>query len=85
MSGRAERVKCRVFFAEEKIKEAFERLKESRTEDRKLYGWIDRALKDIREDCFCGLQIPKKQIPKEYLKKTMWTTSGSTTCRTPGV
>jgi Txe/YoeB family toxin of Txe-Axe toxin-antitoxin module len=62
-------MKCRVFFADEKISESYESLKDSKTEDRKLHEWISRALKDIKEDCFCGIQIPKKQIPKDYAQK----------------
>jgi len=56
-------------FAEEKIKETFDKLKESKTEDKKLYEWINRALDDLEENAFCGIQIPKKLIPKVYLEK----------------
>ncbi|MFH1722958.1 MAG: type II toxin-antitoxin system YoeB family toxin [Candidatus Altiarchaeota archaeon] len=62
-------MKCRIFFADEKLNELYESLKNSQTEDRKLYKRISRALKDIKEDCFCGIQIPKKQIPKDYKQK----------------
>ncbi len=62
-------MKSQVFFADPKIQKAFEDLKDSKTEDKKLYKWIDRAIDDLEEDAFCGIQIPKKQIPKEYTKK----------------
>jgi len=62
-------MKSQVVFAEPKIKKAFDELKDSKTEDRRLYDWIDRAFDDLAEDAFCGIQIPKKQIPKEYIKK----------------
>jgi len=62
-------MKCKVVFADEKVKKAFERLKDSKTEDKNRYKWLNRALDDIAEDAFCGTQIPKKQIPKEYIRK----------------
>lgn len=55
---------CEVQFANEKIKEAFEKLS-----DLNLKKFIERAFCDIKENPFCGIQIPKKQIPKEYIKK----------------
>ena len=62
-------MKSEIKFAEEKIKESFEKLKESKTEDKKLYEWINRALDDLEENAFCGIQIPKKLIPKVYIEK----------------
>ena len=62
-------VKCKVVFADKQLKSAFDKLKNSNTEDENLYKWLNRAFDDICENAFCGIQIPKKQIPKEYLKK----------------
>lgn len=62
-------MKCRIFFADEKVSDSYKSLKHLKTEEKKLHEWITRALKDIREDCFCGLQIPKRQIPRGYIKK----------------
>ena len=62
-------MKSRVVFADAKVKQSFEKLKDSTTEDKKLYDWLNRAFDDIAEDAFCGIQIPKKLIPKEYTKK----------------
>ncbi len=59
----------RVVFADEKVKQAFEKLLEGKTEDRKLYGFIVRAFEDLEKNAFCGIRIPKKLIPKEYKKK----------------
>jgi hypothetical protein len=44
-------------------------LKNTNTEDENLHKLLNRAFDDICENAFCGIQIPKKQIPKEYLKK----------------
>ncbi len=62
-------MKSEVFFAEEKLKKAYERLKNSKSENKLLYKWISRAISDLREDAFCGIQIPKKLIPKVYIDK----------------
>jgi len=51
------------------VKEAYEKLKVSTTEDRMLYDWLSRAFEDIQKDAFCGIQIPKRLIPREYIKK----------------
>ena len=61
-------MKCRVVFADEKLKEAFEKLVNFTTEDRNLYKWLNR-FDDISENAFCGIQIPKRLIPKLYFEK----------------
>ncbi len=62
-------MKCRVFFADERVKKAYDNLLTSSVENKSLYNWITRAIKDISDNCFCGIQIPKRQIPKEYIRK----------------
>lgn len=62
-------MKSEVNFADEKIKESFEKLKNSKTEDKKLYKWIYRAFEDLEENAFCGTRIRKKLIPRRYIKK----------------
>ena len=37
--------------------------------DKQLYKWLKRAFIDIKKNYGCGIQIPKKLIPKVYLKK----------------
>jgi len=34
-----------------------------------LYKWISRAIDDLEENSFCGIQIPKKLIPKVYIER----------------
>ena len=55
-----------VAFVDEKTKKAFEKLKE---EDPKLHKFICRAIDDLKKDPFVGISIPKKLIPKIYIKK----------------
>ncbi|MEK6854559.1 MAG: hypothetical protein AABX60_04435 [Nanoarchaeota archaeon] len=54
---------------DESLKKAFEQLKEGKGEERRLYDWLLRAFNDIEQNAFCGIQIPKRLIPKEYLQK----------------
>jgi len=59
-------MKSKIQFINEKIKKDFDKLKDS---DFKMHYFIERAIKDIEENVFCGIQIPKKLIPKEYSQK----------------
>lgn len=61
-------MKCNVVFADKKVRDSFEKLKNSKTEDQKLLDWLNKAFDDICDDAFCGIQIPKRLIPKKYLK-----------------
>lgn len=63
------RLSSRVKFADEKVKDAFYSLETSGFEAKKLYRFLVQALKNLEEDAFCGTQIPKRLIPKEYLVK----------------
>lgn len=54
-----------VVFAEDKIEKEFNGLDEKD----ELKKYIKRAIKDIQENAFCGIQIPKRLIPKEYTQK----------------
>jgi len=59
----------KITFAEDKLKKAFEKLKEGKTEDTQLYEFLTRAFSDLEENAFCGIRISKKLIPKEYKKQ----------------
>lgn len=56
-------------FAEKNIEEAFYKLEEGDDSERELFKFINEALDNIEENAFCGVQIPKKLIPKEYANK----------------
>lgn len=68
LSDSMTKIKKKIFvaFADEKIKKAFETLKEK---DPKLHKFISRAIDDLKENPFCGTPIPKRLIPKIYIKK----------------
>jgi len=56
-------------FADERIKEAFCKLENGDDQERELFKLINQALDNIEENAFCGIQIPKKLVPKEYTQK----------------
>ncbi len=62
-------MRSKIKFAEAKTEKALQDLKDSKTEDRKLYKWICGALEDLQEDVFFGIQLPKRLIPKAYVDK----------------
>jgi|SRR3989344_6550263 len=55
-----------VKFGDEKLKEAFENLKNF---DRELYDQIDKATDEISRNVFCGRNVKKKLIPREIVHK----------------
>ena len=57
----------RVQFVDEKTKRAFEKLSDSGEKELKHY--LERAFDDLKKNPFCGIQIPRRLIPKEYIKK----------------
>ncbi len=58
-----------VTFGEKKIEDEFEILKKGKFEDKQLYEFIERAIKDLKSNPTWGTKIPKKLWPKEYIKK----------------
>ena len=56
-------------FANDKIEKEFYNLDEN--DEIKIY--LKRAIKDISENAYCGIQIPTKLFPKEYVQKYMIT------------
>ena len=61
-------IKSRIFFADENIKKGFEELKNGKSEEKELFDNLEQAFKNLKENAFSGIQIPKRLIPKEYLK-----------------
>jgi len=62
-------MESRIQFANEKVEEAFKKLNLGKYEEERLYGWILRAFKDLKENPFCGIQIQRRLIPKYYIQK----------------
>lgn len=57
-----------IYFADEKVKQNYEKLKANEG-FKDLYAFIQRALEDIERKPDCGIAIPKRLIPKKYVKK----------------
>ena len=55
-------------FVDAKIKEAFYKLKNGDSTEKELFKFINQAIDNIEKNAFCGIQVPKRQIPKEYIK-----------------
>ena len=51
---------------DEKLKKAYHGLA---AEDGELYKWVSKAISDLEKNAFCGIQIPKRLIPKCYIRK----------------
>jgi len=59
----------KVRFSDEKTKKSFEESLNTSSNGKKIRDWLIRAFKDIEDNAFCGIQIPKRLIPKDYIKK----------------
>jgi len=53
-------------FKDKSLQEAFSFLRTGDNSQRELYKFIEQAFTNIEENFFCGTQIPKRLIPKEY-------------------
>lgn len=56
-----------VCFFDERIKTAFLTLTTSTEQDRQIHAHLNAAFDLIARDAFCGVQVPKRLIPKSYL------------------
>lgn len=63
-------------FVDEELKKAFYKLENGNDAEKKLFRAINKAIDKLEQNVFCGVQIPKKLIPKEYIKryklKNLW-------------
>lgn len=59
----------KIQFADAKVKQCFEELAKYDKDEKGLYKYLVNAFKEIEENAFCGIQIPKRLIPKVYLNK----------------
>lgn len=55
-----------LIYASENIKKSLEKIKIKEPE---FYRHIENALRNISEDPVCGIKIPLKLIPKEWIKE----------------
>ncbi|MCX6748317.1 MAG: hypothetical protein NT076_01810 [Candidatus Pacearchaeota archaeon] len=60
-------MRSKIIFGDEKLKKEFEKLEDSK--EKELKEQLIRAFENIEQNAFCGIQIPKKLIPKEYKER----------------
>jgi len=77
-------MKSQIRFVEERVKESFEKLRESKTKDKKLYEWINRALNDLEENAFVGFRFLKNLFLKSILTNTALIIYGNMTYQKDG-
>lgn len=53
-----------IILGDSKLKKEFDKI-----DDKDLKRQLERAFENLEENAFCGVQIPKKLIPKEYIKR----------------
>lgn len=59
-------MECEVMFVNEKLKQAFEELKDS---DKDFYEELQKARTEISKNAFCCRNAKKELIPKGYIQK----------------
>jgi len=57
-------VNSKIVFGDEKLEKEFKEL--DSLKQKELHEQLKKAFKNLEEDVFCGIQIPKRLIPKEY-------------------
>jgi len=62
-------MRASVFFADNRIKESFLALAYSKSEDAELGRCLNEVFDALALDAFCGIQVPKRQIPKSYIAR----------------
>ena len=56
-------------FFDAATKEAFYKLEKGDASERELFHLINQATDNIEQNAFCGIQLSKRLIPKDYLEK----------------
>jgi len=59
-------IKSDIRFGDERVKKSYLDLEDKKFQEKQLKEWLDRAFEDLQRNAFCGIQIPKRLVPKEY-------------------
>ncbi len=71
-------MKSEIVFADSKTKKAFDKLKATTTEDKKLYDSLVEAFKELEKNAFLGIQVQKSLYQKNIRENSeSWTTCGN--------
>ena len=58
-----------VVFVNLKIESEFEKLQNGKSEDRKLFNHIIKAINNLKQNPLSGIKIPKNLWPEKYIKE----------------
>lgn len=58
-----------VGFVDRKSKDSYEKLKNGTGDERELHRFITRAIDDIKSNIECGIKIPHRLMPREFIRK----------------
>lgn len=65
---RGKTLKEPIYFIDTSVEELYQALKESpRFKDKELYANLSKTISKIIENPYCGIKIPRKVWPKEYI------------------
>ena len=62
-------MKSAVYFADEQVQQTFLMLQSGRAEEKEIFNQLNTAFEMIALDPFCGIQVPKRLIPRVYITK----------------
>ena len=62
-------MKSTLYFADDGVRQEFSALPSGRAEEKEIYHQLNLVFDTIAMDPFCGIQVPKRLIPKVYLTK----------------
>jgi len=59
----------KIGFIDTKVKDAYYELKDGYSDEKQLFLLISQAIENIKKNHMIGIAIPKKLMPKEYIRK----------------
>ncbi|MBI5872340.1 hypothetical protein HZB88_04630 [archaeon] len=62
-------IKSGVRFGDEKVKKAYLQLDTKTFQEKELKKWLDKAFHELEHNAFCGIQLPKRLISKDYFSR----------------
>lgn len=56
-------------FADKEVKESFYKLEQGDEQEKEMFRLMNQAIDNLEKNAFCGIQIKKDLIPKEYIQE----------------
>jgi hypothetical protein len=60
---------CKIGFIDARVMEAYYELEKGHDDEKQLFILIKQAIENIRKNHMIGIAIPKRLIPREYVRK----------------